>query len=311
VVLDDWFDQAATFFLKGTDQDYKKWKQREEFWEREIIEGRTIWDRLENEPEGDRARFSRHSLDAVRNRAMARIAKQHKANFESDRIEDPMGIALNVGFGLGLGFGDIKNITELVGKDPVKPSPRFLQIRAAQAAINRYNLLRDVALTKEILEKDLPPSEKEQKKKERDKRDKAELQYIAKRLSELVPLTSDPELFNTMGVQKMVENRPLKYRKISEHEMLMLRDDPIGMNVSTTELAFAESSTKIRRGLNISMSPSATKLFNDETDTNTTRSDDAINDFDDADSINKESGIVVIEEGDDDNDDWEPEIIFV
>ena len=231
---------------------------------------------------------------------MEKMGEIHEANYYAKRFEDPLGMAIYRGFGVGLGLG---NITALEN-EPVNPSPRWLQLRAAASARKRYNVLRDAMVAREMLDKNLDPKEREQRKQERVEMFEKEIRYIGSRLAELVPSTSDPDLFDSDGIlSKLSGNRPTTYQKVSDHEMLMLRDDPIDFDLSIMDRLYGASRTKSenRTRLQIDMSPSVVKKLNE------------INfvggsDKDKNERIQDRNGK---KDGDGDDDDWEPEIIFV
>lgn len=115
--------------------------------------------------------------------SMDKLAEEHQADYETGVFRDPLGVAIQQTFDIGLGFADSH-------MDPLPkgehPSARRLQSRAAKSAIRR---LQDIYDETKAIDFDAITDfqEREAAKANIRHREEAEREYLAKELSELIP----------------------------------------------------------------------------------------------------------------------------
>mmetsp|Transcript_18079 Transcript_18079/g.27387 ORF Transcript_18079/g.27387 Transcript_18079/m.27387 type:complete len:642 (+) Transcript_18079:102-2027(+) len=119
----------------------------------------------------------------VKHIRMKELAKEHKKDYKEGKFRDPLGIAIQQTFGIGLGFGD-GYMDPLPANE--KPCLGRLQARVAKSAIKRVNDIYDEAL-KEDLDAIGDPLEREIRKAQIREKDDAEIDYVKSQLEELVP----------------------------------------------------------------------------------------------------------------------------
>jgi len=161
-------------------------------------------------------------------RAMEFQAQKHQRNYESGKMDDPLGVAVWKALGIGLGF-NFDHMGEL--EDGEDPSPRRLQARAAKSAVRRYNELyaEEQALIRK--NESLDPEERDESELAATKqRFDDEIRYLAGRLTELVPTSSRLKEFGFMEVAKFKMKKEPTFRKVSANEIQMLEEDPLGSN---------------------------------------------------------------------------------
>ncbi|KAI2506472.1 hypothetical protein MHU86_7987 [Fragilaria crotonensis] len=119
--------------------------------------------------------------------AMENLAREHQQDYDNGSYKDPLGVAIQQTFGIGLGFA--AGHMDPLPPD-VDPSPRRLQARAAKSAILRLQDIYDIAIETDL------DSIKDHKqrlamKAEMRKREEAEKSYLARQMTELIPLVDD------------------------------------------------------------------------------------------------------------------------
>jgi hypothetical protein len=147
--------------------------------------------------------------------------------------QDPLGVAVQQTFGVGLGynFNHMGNLEE--GE---QPSLRRLQARAAKSAIRRVQeLYNSEAATKE-LNSISDPDERGKKALDMRKRTDEEIQHLAKRLTELVPSGMSGEFEDTTRIQQLRQKS--NFVKTSSHEYVLRNDPP--ENMSSAESIFED-----------------------------------------------------------------------
>jgi hypothetical protein len=227
------------YFFKGSAQEqYTTWFQDTHF--RRLEEGRTIADRLKREkeekslgenelPDGDR--------DEWKSRASKFQAEKHKKEYETKNYDDPLGVAVYKGFGVGLGF-NFDHQSEL--KKGKQPSVRRLQARAAKSAVRRHIELTEKEKQIEELNETLDPKDKDDHDRRIQRMKKKiddEILYLGNRLIELVPVgRGDLEEFGHLNTTKFShKSRPeARYRRISSHEYRKLEEDPLDYDEGTS-----------------------------------------------------------------------------
>ena len=145
-----------------------------------------------------------------------------------------MAVQQTLGIGLGFNF-DHNRILE----PDEEPTIRRLQARAAKSAIKRVQQLYDTASAANELDGITDSKEREKKVLEMRKRTKDEVEYLARRLTELVPVGFSEEFEETTRVQQFRQKS--NYVKTSSHEYFM-KDPPIA-EPPTTSLKDIGSST--------------------------------------------------------------------
>lgn len=144
-------------------------------------QGLTVLQRVEQEmkenpdaPKPDRTKW--------KEQAMEKEALKHEADYKSGTYEDPLGVAVQQTFGIGLGY-QFDHTSDL--KDGERPSARRLQARAAKSAIKRAQEIFDAQAVEEELDS-LSNTEERDLKKESRRATEAELSYIASALADLI-----------------------------------------------------------------------------------------------------------------------------
>lgn len=210
------------FFREGTVNEKLILDLREARTGRASMEGNHILDRLKVD---DMPMFDRDQLKVD---AMKRLAEKHQADYESGSYEDPLGVALQQRLGIGLGFKFDHNRRL---EEHEKPSIRRLQARAAKSAIKRVNELYDPKTVKDALKDISDRAERNRKAAEIRKQTKDEIEYLAKRLTELVPTSPSNEFEGKQYFQRLTDTS--SFRKTSSHEYVREKN-PFG-NKSVTE----------------------------------------------------------------------------
>lgn len=151
----------------------------------------------------------------VKHIRMKDLAKEHKKDYKEGKFRDPLGIAIQQTFGIGLGFGD-GYMDPLPANE--KPCLGRLQSRVAKSAIKRVSDIYDEAL-KEDLDAIGDPLEREIRKAQIREKDDAEIDYLKSQLEELVPRkytgnVTKPIYFNQDGsrnFRRMIERHHFPY----------------------------------------------------------------------------------------------------
>ena len=119
--------------------------------------------------------------------AMENLAREHQQDYDNGSYKDPLGVAIQQTFGIGLGFA-------AGHMDPLPPdadpSPRRLQARAAKSAILRLQNIYDTAIELDIDSID-DYKERLAMKAEVRQREEAEKSFLARQMTELIPLVDD------------------------------------------------------------------------------------------------------------------------
>lgn len=186
------------------------------------MEGSLILDRLKDDGKPNVKREQWKKL------AMERVAEKHQQDYDNKDFEDPLGVAVQQTFGIGLGF-NFDHMREL--EEGEKPSIRRLQARAAKSAIRKAQELYDPNAAKQELEGlDEDPVARDKRAAELREATEVEIRYLAQRLSELVPTGKSEEFLGKNYVQQF---RQTGFRRKSTNEYTM--DDPFA-NDSATEM---------------------------------------------------------------------------
>jgi hypothetical protein len=142
--------------------------------------------------------------------------------------QDPLGVAVQQTFGIGLGYNF--DHTRMLEKDE-QPTIRRLQARAAKSAIKRVQKVYDAEAARDELDGISDSKERGKKALELRKRTDDEIKYLAKRLTELVPMGLSEDFQETTRVQQF---RQKNYVKTSSHEYVM--QDPLESAYATEDL---------------------------------------------------------------------------
>lgn len=124
--------------------------------------------------------------------------------------------------GIGLGF-NFDHMSEL--DESEQPSTRRLQARAAKSAIRRVQELFDAESASAELDKISDPSARDKKAAELRQAVEAEIQFLARRLSDLIP--TDGSL-NTRADDKVQQYDSGSFTRTSSHEYIMPSRERIG-----------------------------------------------------------------------------------
>jgi hypothetical protein len=137
--------------------------------------------------------------------------------------QDPLGVAIHQTFGIGLGF-NFDHMSEL--KESQVPSTRRLQARAAKSAIKRAQDIFDTQAARKTLdEKIQDPVERNKKASQLRKQAEQEIQYLAKRLTELVP--TDLSLDSPQD-EKIQQYELRTFSRISRYEYMINTGSSLG-----------------------------------------------------------------------------------
>ena len=166
--------------------------------------------------------------------AMENLAREHQQDYDNGSYKDPLGVAIQQTFGIGLGYA-------AGHMDPLPPdfdpSPRRLQARAAKSAILRLQDIYDSAIEMD-LDSIKDPERKLAMKAEMRKREEAEKSYLARQMTELIPLVDDGDdddpasriFLPKRSIRKMYR---AMLQGVSEYEDLI--EPGVGMPWSTNE----------------------------------------------------------------------------
>lgn len=126
-----------------------------------------------------------------------------------------MGAAVYSALGIGLGF-KFEHMSELAENEA--PSARRLQARAAKSAIRRIQEIRDPKAAKKELDCIVDPKERNLRAEEMRQESEREVQFLAKRLTELIPTDLSLDSNKTVLFQGL---DPSFYERTSSHEYVM------------------------------------------------------------------------------------------
>lgn len=132
-------------------------------------------------------------------------------------VKDPLGIAVQQTFGIGLGF-NFDHMSKLPADQ--EPSTRRLQARAAKSAIRRAQEIFDVELARKELDAIQDPTLRDRRAKELRKKADDEMKHLASRLTELVPTNPCPELEAELIIQQYTTD---EYTRTSSNQYIMKR----------------------------------------------------------------------------------------
>lgn len=178
----------------------------------------------------------RPNRDQRKENIMGNLARIHQADYERNgakNADDPLGVAVQQVFGIGLSF--LFDYTSPL-KEGQEPSPRRLQARAAKSAIRRLQVLNDAE--REFDEGPRSMSDDEAREKRR-KAIEAEKEALAKRLTELIPIVKSSDI-----KEPSLDCFELKFKKGStSNELIVVRhpdypfvDSPDGIVFSFEKL---------------------------------------------------------------------------
>jgi hypothetical protein len=154
------------------------------------VDAVSIWKKIKEEMQNDPPGTPPPDRRLWKKQAMDRIAKFHQEDYERNDFTDPLGIAVQQTFGIGLSFMDGKQHMSPLEKGQ-QPSTRRLQARAAKSALGyviKLNAARDHQLAQfREQEEAKDPKAVEAKKAELDQHVRAEISRLAQRLSDNIP----------------------------------------------------------------------------------------------------------------------------
>ncbi|CAB9528106.1 expressed unknown protein [Seminavis robusta] len=191
-------------FISGSIEE-KLYQMDEDIREKErnkqddLLQQANIWKRLEKEKEHEIPGTPPPDRRVWKDAAMKRVAEFHQQDFEANKYTDPLGVAVQQTFGIGLVYMD--DHLRPLDKDE-QPSTRRLQARAAKSALKRVQELRREAIQKinQLGTGDEDPKEVEAKKTEIVLHVDSEIDRLGKRLAELTPYNDNPD-GNATGLQ--------------------------------------------------------------------------------------------------------------
>jgi hypothetical protein len=180
-------------------------------------------DRIQADIRNGRERQSRDKWKSV---AMTHMARIHQADYERNgavSADDPLGVAVQQTFGIGLGFR-FDHTSPL--KEGQQPSLRRLQARAAKSAIRRVQELYDAQRQNEE-ESDRPDDglDGEAKLERRREEIEEEKKLLARRLTDLIPVGRSRVDAGFETLTNGLTSRTF-YRKGSNPNEIIIERDP-------------------------------------------------------------------------------------
>jgi hypothetical protein len=177
-------------------------------------------DRIQAEIRNSRERPSRDKWKSV---AMTHMARIHQADYERNgafSADDPLGVAVQQTFGIGLGF-KFDHTAPL--KEGQRPSPRRLQARAAKSAIRRVQELYDA---QQENEEESDRLHDEAKTKRRQEEIEEEKKLLARRLTDLIPVGRSRVDAGFGTLTNGLISQTFFRKGSSPNEMIIERDPP-------------------------------------------------------------------------------------
>jgi hypothetical protein len=159
----------------------------------------------------------RPDRDQWKQYAMDILARKHQNDHDQQKFDDPLGIAVHQTFGIGLGY-NFDHMSELY--DGEKPSLRRLQARAAKSAVRRVQDIYNTTNARVELDRITDPEERELRAQQMQKEAQEEIDFLAKRLTELVPTDLALEDPTLSQIERYAIN---DFEKISPHEYVIRR----------------------------------------------------------------------------------------
>jgi len=145
--------------------------------------------------------------------AMKQLEKEHNRDYRIGTFRDPLGVAVQQTFGMGLSY-TFDHFDALPSDQ--EPSLRRLQARAAKSSIKRVQQIYDNVLDDDKFLDNMNYKERENYKKEVRERDEAEINHLKNELIELVPKTGEGRLHNTTQVEEFLNVNSLEKWIIAE-----------------------------------------------------------------------------------------------
>jgi hypothetical protein len=175
---------------------------------------------VDQERRGRVAQMNRGRNPAIQNtewksRAMEVLAAEHQRDYDSGEFKDPLGVAIQQTFGIGLAYS-FDHMTPLAEGE--EPTSRRLQARTAKSAIRRVQEIYDAESAKLELAKIRDPRQRDRMKQLMQQRSESEIQYLKAALTQLVPLDDS----NPIPVKILREK---KFKKISPNEFIVVEED--------------------------------------------------------------------------------------
>ena len=254
VTLDRWRGEFWYWlFLKGSVQEKLSKEAAGRFKSEVQSRGLTIWQRLAKEraqypdaPLPDRTKWKEN--------AMKRVAEWHQQDYDANTIirkkkalfcfnqwsrqtlhrshkqthtliatisfQDPLGIAVQQTFGIGLGFN-----FDHMSKDSDLSASRRLQTRAAKSAIKRAQEIYNAEAAREEVDRILDPADRDRRAAKRRQESDDEIQQMAKRLTELIP--TDGCLAKPARIELY---DAINFERISPNEYVMTQSPPVDID---------------------------------------------------------------------------------
>ena len=175
---------------------------------------------VDQERRGRVAQMNRGRNPAIQNtewksRAMEVLAAEHQRDYDSGEFKDPLGVAIQQTFGIGLAYS-FDHMTPLAEGE--EPTSRRLQARTAKSAIRRVQEIYDAESATLELAKIRDPRQRDRMKQLMQQRSESEIQYLKATLTKLVPLDDS----NPIPVKIFREK---KFKKISPNEFIVVEED--------------------------------------------------------------------------------------
>ena len=219
-------------FFEGRAQDKLVQEQRSQLQSSSVSTDWSIKDRILREIEKGLPYVPQ---DQWKRNAMERVAEKHQADYDRNSFDDPLGVAVQQTLGIGLGFNFEHDQPLEKGQ---QPSLRRLQARAAKSAIRRVQELYNPQLAKQELADMSDPDQRNAKAKEMRKKAQEEVDFLGRRMAELLPPPSDmSDAFRDRTVVKRYQQRkePSSWIRVNSHEYRPVFDDPASAVKSVEE----------------------------------------------------------------------------
>ena len=188
----------------------------------EAMAGKAILERKEKELLSMPPDTPRPKRNLWKKDAMKYLAERHQSDYDNKTPSDPLGIAVQQTLGIGLGY-NFDHMTPVANGEVL--TTRRLQTRAAKSAIKRCQELLDLQKLNDSVASIDDPKERKAKKKELREATKTEMQYMAKKLTELVPIAHSTELL--FDAEKTMQYNQV-FKKVGSHEYRAVSNTKVG-----------------------------------------------------------------------------------
>lgn len=227
-----WRNYQRWFFFSGSVQDKVRIEEeaKRQKETKEEIQPYKIWEKIKREMEHEPPETPKPDRNLWKQHAMETAAKFHETDYASGfPLVDPLGVALHQRLGIGLFFP--KDHTRKLEENE-NPSTERLQTRAVKSAIEQVNQIwKGVKISKgKILTEVKDPQEQKIQLKELDKKKDKELNYLATRITELIPTKASN---GTIDMKFMGFTRPIM---VGGQKVMVTTDRADGTSIAANDI---------------------------------------------------------------------------